>query len=167
MVTKNYRLRVLSAGFEFEAEGDKAFVLDMLRRFDPRSQSIDTQLSDATENKRPTKGSARVAMAGTTKSLSIREFIHRLGLKKHTDLVVAFGYYLEKFEGKPNFSPADINNCYYEAKLETSNTSQMIINNIRRSYMMEAKSNVKGRKRYTLTNSGEKYVETKLAQVAA
>jgi hypothetical protein len=40
----------------------------------------------------------------------------------------------------------------------------MIIQNIRRGFMMPAKNKSgKGRKRYTLTGSGEKYIETKLS----
>jgi predicted transcriptional regulator len=75
-------------------------------------------------------------------------------------LVVAFGYYLEKYSGATEFSPADINRCYYDAKMDTSNTSQMIIRNIRRGYVMQAKpGNSKGRKKsYTLTNTGEQFV---------
>jgi predicted transcriptional regulator len=76
---------------------------------------------------------------------------------------LAFGYYLENQSEAFEFTPADINNCYYEAKIESSNTSQMIIQNIRRGFMMLSKSKSdKGRKRYTLTSSGEKYIETKL-----
>ena len=30
----NYRIKIVKAGFEFEAEGDKKFVTDMLNRFE-------------------------------------------------------------------------------------------------------------------------------------
>jgi hypothetical protein len=96
------------------------------------------------------------------KEVSVGEFVRRLGLKKHKDLVLAFGYYLEKNSGVKEFSASDINNCYYEAKLETSNTSQSFILNVRSGLMMEAKSSnkkKKGRKKYTLTSSGERWVE--------
>ena len=95
------------------------------------------------------------------KGISVGEFIRRLGLKKHTDLVLAFGYYLEKYSGATEFSPAEINRCYYDAKMETSNTSQMIIYNIKRGCIMEAKSansKGKGKKSYTLTNTGEQVI---------
>lgn len=94
------------------------------------------------------------------KAMSVREFILQLESRKHTELVLAFGYYLEKHSGQPAFVPADINNLYYEAKLDTSNTSQMIIQNIKRGLMMEAKkAEPGGRKQYVLTNSGEKLIE--------
>ena len=98
-------------------------------------------------------------MAG--KKISVGEFIRQLGFKKHTDLVLAFGYYLEKNAGLQTFTPADINSCYYEAKMESSNTSQMIIQNIRRGLLMAAKKDKDQGKKgaYTLTHSGEEYIE--------
>ena len=75
-------------------------------------------------------------MAG--KSASPREFIDRYGLKRHVDIVLAFGYFLEKTRGLKAFTGADINTCYYEAKVEPSNTSQMIINNIKKGFIMQA-----------------------------
>jgi hypothetical protein len=96
--------------------------------------------------------------------MSIREFVQQLGPKKHTDITLTFGYYLEHFSDAKTFTPADINACYYDAKIEASNTSQMIIQNIRRGFMMEAKDKAaKGRKRFTLTRTGEDYIEKKLA----
>jgi len=89
--------------------------------------------------------------------------IQQLDLKKHTDITLAFGYYLERYAGALQFTPADINNCYYEAKMETSNTSQMIVQNIKRGYMMPSrKKGEEGKNRYTLTNTGEKFIESKL-----
>jgi DNA-binding PadR family transcriptional regulator len=55
-----------------------------------------------------------------------------------------------------------VTQCYYEAKLEPSNTSQMIVQNIKRGFLMEAKGSErgkKGRKYYTLTQSGLAFVE--------
>ena len=88
------------------------------------------------------------------------EFIRQIGFRRHTDIVLAFGYYLEQ-QGAKDFTPADVNNCYYEAKMENSNTSQMFILNIRRGYMMEAKGTKGGKRRYTLTASGVNFVTAK------
>ena len=164
MTSKGYRLKIVQGGHEFEAEGDKAFVLDMLRRFGPGTTSALIAASSLPES----KGKPPSTHTGTqarTKAISIREFIQQLALKRHTDITLAFGYYLEKVAGMTEFTPADINTCYYEAKLETSNTSQMIIQNIRSGRMMAAKSKAKtekGRNRYTLTHSGESFIESKL-----
>ena len=158
MAEKIYRVRIVGAGQEFEAEGDKAFVLDMLERFEFSRAQDSSASGGATKALRASESSSRKVTTG--KTLSVGEFIRQIGFKKHTDIVLAFGYYLEQ-QGAKDFTPADINNCYYEAKMENSNTSQMFISNIRRGYLMEAKG-TKGRKRrYTLTQSGINFVTTK------
>ena len=160
MATKTYRLKIVQEGREFEAEGDKAFVFEMLKLYgSPANASAGT--SGKTDQKPSSKREPVVRRI--TKSVSIREFIQQLDLKKQTDITLAFGYYLEKHQGVTEFTPADINNCYYEAKLEASNTSQMIIQNIRRGHLMASKKKEdKGKSRYTLTNSGEKFIESKI-----
>ncbi len=158
-----YRVRIAKGDQEFEAEGDKAFVLDMLKRFESPEAAVD---SSSSAKKGKTYPAEKMLRANSGKNVSVGEFIRQTGFKKHTDIVLAFGYYLER-QGTKDFTPADINNCYYEAKMENSNTSQMVIHNIRRGYMMEAK-NAKGEKRrYTLTQSGESFVTTKAAKPVA
>jgi hypothetical protein len=167
MTTKPYRIRISRDGEEFEAEGDKAFVLKMLERFEASgSASPKTEIPTPTKGRRGKPPPQPSTAKG--KSISIREFVQQLGLKRHTDITLAFGYYLERHADTTEFTPADINNCYYEAKIESSNTSQMIIQNIRRGFMMLSRSKEdKGRKRYTLTSSGEKFIEAKIAAGAS
>jgi hypothetical protein len=161
MASKIYRLKIVQEGREFEAEGDRAFVLEMLKRYCPQAPAT-TAPAEQTGQKASHKRESPTRSA-TGKSVSIREFIQQLDLKKHTDITLAFGYYLERHQGAAEFTPADINNCYYEAKLEASNTSQMIIQNIRRGYLMTSKKKAgKGKNRYTVTSSGERFIESKL-----
>lgn len=158
MVSRNYRIKIVVDGKEFEAEGDKTFVLDMMKKFSPETAVENkTKHIDKTQSKTTTE-----FVAG--KNMSVREFIQQFQFKKHTDITLAFGYYLEKHNNLVQFSPADINRCYYDAKMESSNTSQMIVQNIKRAFIMEAKKNreEKGSKRYVLTDTGEKYIETKM-----
>jgi hypothetical protein len=161
MTTKGYRLRIVQGTQEFEAEGDKTFVLEMLKRFGSGVWAGAPLLPLLEKGKGRHVADAQQSRGKIT---SIREFIQQLDLKKHTDISLAFGYYLEKHAGMADFTPADINNCYYEAKLETSNTSQMIIQNIRLGRMMASKKTKgeKGKNRYTLTHSGEKFIEARL-----
>jgi len=162
MAARNYRLKIVLGGHEFEAEGDKAFVLEMLKRFGPQAVGSQQFLQKPSDDKSRDKRSAATSLP-RGKTLSIREFIQQLDLKKHTDITLAFGYYLERNAGVSEFTPADINNCYYEAKMESSNTSQMIVQNIKRGYMMPSrKKGEKGKNRYTLTSTGEKFIESKL-----
>ncbi len=162
MAAKSYRLKIVTGTNEFEAEGDKAFVLDMLKRFGPVSTGVSQLPSRFTEGRTGDKKHL-VSTPSSGKLVSIREFIQQFELKKQTDITLAFGYYLEKHTGVAEFTAADVNNCYYDAKMESSNTSQMIVQNIKRGYMMASKKKgEKGTLRYTLTSSGEKFVETKL-----
>jgi hypothetical protein len=162
MVAKSYRIKIINGVNEFEAEGDKVFVYEMLKRFDPQiSGVLQQQLKQSEQKSVEKKSSSTIQQVG--KKISIREFIQQYAIKKHTDVTLAFGYYLEKYTGVQEFSGPDINNCYYDAKMESSNTSQMIVQNIKRGFMMPSKKKGdKGINRYTLTRSGENYVENKL-----
>jgi hypothetical protein len=152
------RIRLSREGFELELEGDREFVLEMLKRYE-----VQGRLTVPGAEARPELLPPIKAIPASDKGMSVREFLRRLDFQKHTDLVVAFGYYLEKTLGQSAFTPADINNLYYEAKLDSSNTSQMLIQNIKRGLIMEAKKgDADGRKQFLLTNSGEKHVEEKL-----
>ena len=156
MAGKTYRIRIARGEQQFEAEGDKAFVLEMLKRFEGGSGGPGSSPKGS-----PLKASAQPAVLASSKAVSVGEFIRQFAFKKHTDRVLAFGYYLEQHSGLNEFTPADINNLYYEAKMEPSNTSQAIIQNIKRGFIMEAKKGTKkgGAKRYTLTSSGEAHLK--------
>lgn len=153
MEEKNYRIKIVIGNQEFEAEGDKEFVLEMFEKFEtfaPRT------IPEHTDNELNSSNKIAPKTLDVSKTISVGEFIRLTGVKKHTDIVLAFGYYLEKYSGLKEFSPADINNCYYEAKMESSNTSQMIIYNIKKGFFMSTRGE---NKNYTLTQSGIEYVE--------
>lgn len=155
---EKYRIRIVRGETEFEAEGDKAFVLEMLTRFEGAPDATaGTPKTSKPKTTAPNSSEPR-------KVLSVREFVQRVGAKRHADKVLAFGYYLERYGGNKEFTAADINNLYYEAKLETSNTSQAIIGLIKKGFVMDAPGQKKGagKKRYLLTQTGEQHVENRL-----
>lgn len=153
-----YKLKLAQGDYSLEAEGDKEFVLEVAAKYFGTPGKV---VHPAVQS--PPAPSSPPELPGSGKSTSVGEFILKLGVKKHTDYVIAFGYYLEKYQGLTDFTPADINNCYYDAKMESSNTSQMIILNIKRGYLMEARGDgAKGKKRYTLTSSGLSYIDALL-----
>jgi hypothetical protein len=157
MSTYNYRIKIIRTGQEFEVEGDKDFVLQMLKYFE-----TNTPIGEQS-GKKPIKTLSPTIPK--TKPVSVGEFIRQLEFKKHTDIVLAFGYYLENYSELKEFVPADINTCYYDAKMEASNTSQMIIQNIKRGYMMQSRKGAKGTKsdkRYLITQSGIDFIANKL-----
>lgn len=152
-----YRLKFRQGDSEFEIEGDRQYVR---KAFEEMKELLGLQRQTA----RPVlAGDAKSSKNSTSKSLSgksssPREFIDRYGVKRHVDIVLAFGYFLERDRGLKSFTGADINACYYEAKVEPSNTSQMIINNIKKGFVMQ--SNKSGSKKtYTLTRTGEEFAD--------
>lgn len=157
MSEKNYRIKIVRGNQEFEAEGDKEFVLEMIEKFEAFADKLIPQ----TTKIELIEGDKIVTQTDSSKPVSVGEFIRLTGFKKHTDIVLGFGYYLEMYGGLKEFSSADINNCYYEAKMESSNTSQMIIYNIKKGYFMATRGE---NKNYTVTQSGIDYVKENLKQ---
>lgn len=158
MSEKNYRIKIVRGNQEFEAEGDKEFVLEMIDKFEAFAK---TPVPPSTNIELIEGDKVVTQLVDTSKPVSVGEFIRMTGFKKHTDVVLAFGYFLETYGGLTEFSPADINNCYYEAKMESSNTSQMIIYNIKKGFFMATKGE---NKNYTLTQTGIDYVKENLKQ---
>jgi hypothetical protein len=160
MANNSFRLRLVREGSEFEAEGSEAFIEKMLTRHW-------AQGAVSGGKPPPAARAGRTEKRTTAKGESVAEFVRRVGgARKHTDLVLLFGYYLEKFAGMEDFSAADVNNSYYEAKLDRSNTSQMLIQNIRAGRVMGARGGTGGRRRYRLTRSGERAVEEMIKSAA-
>ena len=152
-----YRLRFKQADTEFEVEGYRTYVTMTY-------QDLKEILGLSERPKPVLAGEQKTTKSSTSKSLggktsSPREFIDRYGVKRHVDIVLAFGYFLERVRGQKNFTGADINTCYYEAKVEPSNTSQMIINNIKKGLIMPQSKKAGARASYTLTRTGEQFVD--------
>lgn len=156
MAQNNYRIRIVHSGEEFEVEGDKKFVVEMLKLYSTSKFQL-AENGNLQDDEKPSK-TVECSSRTTSKVLSVSEFIRQLAFKKHIDIVLAFGFFLETYSGAKDFAPADINACYYDSKLEPSNTSLMIIRNIKKGFLMSAKKSDKGDKRYLLTQSGIDYI---------
>ena len=100
-----YRLKVIRGDLQFEAEGDKKFVLQMLARFD-KAQSLEALASPVPSIRVATGKERGVAPLPLAKSMSPGEFIRQFHFKEHTDFVLAFVFYLEKHSGLAAFSAA-------------------------------------------------------------
>ncbi len=150
-----YRIRFKQADTEFEIEGDKKYVTATYREMKEILGLVQQTKPVLTGEPKEAKSTAARSIGG--KASSPREFIDRYGLKRHVDIVLAFGYFLEKVRGLRNFTGADINTCYYEAKVEPSNTSQMVINNIKKGLIMQSRK-TGGKANYTITRTGEEFV---------
>ena len=94
------------------------------------------------------------------KKISIKEFI--LSKKPNDDVqkTLAIGYYLEKHEGLPCFNVKDIEKGYRDAKEKPpKNINDSVYKNIKKGYIMETKEKKDKLKAWTLTNTGEGFVE--------
>jgi hypothetical protein len=152
-----YRIRFRRADTEFEIEGDRTYVTKTYQDLKEILGLSERPKPVLAGEQKTTKSSTGKSLGGKTSSP--REFIDRYGVKRHVDIVLAFGYFLERIRGQKNFTGADINTCYYEAKVEPSNTSQMIINNIKKGLIMPQSKKAGARASYTLTRTGEQFVE--------
>mgnify|MGYP000250469921 CR=1 FL=1 len=99
------------------------------------------------------------------KKISIREFILQKKPKTATQKVLVIGYYLEHFEKMECFTVKDVENGLRQAKeYAGKNISDLINKNIKKGYVMECKEKNGRLKTFTLTNSGEKFVENELGK---
>lgn len=99
------------------------------------------------------------------KKISIREFILQKKPKTAIQKVLVIGYYLEHFEKIECFTVKDVENGLRQAKeYAGKNISDLINKNIKKGYVMECKEKNGRLKTFTLTNSGEKFVENELGK---
>ena len=95
-----------------------------------------------------------------SKKVSIKEFL--IEKKPHKDFhkTLAICYYIEK-NGTESFNAKDIENGFREAKeIIPRNINYHIIQNIQKGYLMEEKEKRDNLKAWTLTNTGERFVES-------
>lgn len=89
---------------------------------------------------------------------SLAGFIRKLNVRTHPDIVLAIAYYLYA-QGTETFTAKDIDMAYTSAKIKkSSNTSQMIIQNLLKDYINEA-GDREGKKAYILLQNGIDVIE--------
>jgi len=94
------------------------------------------------------------------KKISLKEFIISKGPKGGVQKALAIGYYLEKYGGLLHFNAKDIEKGFRTAKEKApKNVSDTIYANAKKGHMMEVEERKGNLKAWTLTDSGEKYVE--------
>ncbi|HEV2120514.1 MAG TPA: hypothetical protein VGS11_10505 [Candidatus Bathyarchaeia archaeon] len=113
---------------------------------------LDTRVSKLESPSEP------IPSAGT-KKLSIREFMLQKGVSTDTDKVVVLGFYLERFSALQSFNITDLEAAFKEAREPVpKNINETVNKNIRKGYIMEA-GEKDSKKAWTLTNSGESFVD--------
>ena len=101
--------RFRQADTEFEIEGDRNYVTKTYQELKEILGLSERSKPVLVGEQKPTKSIAGKSLGGRTSSP--REFIDRYGVKRHVDIVLAFGYFLERLRSQKNFTGADINTC--------------------------------------------------------
>jgi hypothetical protein len=111
---------------------------------------------------KPTTGdpaASAVPLAAGGKRTSAGEFIKQAKAKSQSDVALLLGYYIEKINGIRNFTSTELSTFGKdEAKRPFSNVSDVIAKLTGRGLMMSS-GDKEGHRSYSLTASGEEYVE--------
>ncbi len=91
--------------------------------------------------------------------ISIGEYLIENDLKTHTDIVLAMAYFLLKNRNQVEFTSADLNALYEEARHPKTNINLAIISNIKKGLMVE-RGKKEGYKLFSISMTGERYVES-------
>lgn len=143
--TVTYRLKLKKGDFEVEVQGDKEWVESRFEKLTTEKISI--------------AGIEGVMPRGMPETLG--EFLDQKGNpEKHTEVVVAYAYWLFHVEKMESFNVKDIVSCYDRTrKTKPSNPNQMVNQNVARHLFAEAKEKKDGFKAWVITRTGEEYVE--------
>ena len=151
MSETSYRIRYRKDNFEVEVQGDKAWVETKFKELTTTeivSPPIATQPSSPT-----------IKVSGLPVSLA--EFVKSKGNPdQHGALVVIFGYWLIHKENLKSFNSKDVKKCYDDTRIpESSNTPQYMNNAQGSGYFKRLDEQKDGHPAWTITPSGDDYVE--------
>ena len=106
-----------------------------------------------------------IATKPKTKKMSAKEFMLTKDLKTVVQEVLALCYFLEQNEGMESFNTNDIMSVFRLAKVKLpANINDTVNKNIAKGYIMEAADKKDTKKAWTLTASGETFVESELSK---
>ena len=106
-----------------------------------------------------------IATKPKTKNMSAKEFMLTKDLKTVVQEVLALCYFLEQNEGMESFNTNDIMSVFRLAKVKLpANINDTVNKNIAKGYIMEAADKKDTKKAWTLTASGETFVESELSK---
>lgn len=89
---------------------------------------------------------------------TLRDFFAKGEVRSRVDLALFIAYYLEKARGVESFTSADIDKCYYDLRINEPNTTQMIMQNVKKGFLMSAKGKKGKTQRFVLTRKGKQYI---------
>lgn len=117
-------------------------------------------LDDHERRIRALEGIPKFEVKGKNKKMSIKEFLISKKPKDDVQRTLVICYYLEKHKNMNSFNAKDIEDGFREAKEKVpDNVNYKAIQNIKSGCMMEAKEKKDKFKAWTLTSTGERFVE--------
>ncbi len=97
------------------------------------------------------------------KQVSAKEFLLSRNLSSAVEKTLALAHYLENIEQVSPFNINDLAGAFQAAKEKTpANLNDMINKNIAKGYLMPVKERKDTKKAWTLTATGERFVENEL-----
>ena len=156
MLENNYMMKYQKGDLCVEVSGDKAFVEEKFKYLldlnTPAGGSLSAPSAEA-----PKQPQAEIS---SEKTVSLAEFVNQKKPSGHSDYILCFGYYLEKFKNLTSFNLEEIDTCYRDAKIPPNkNYSQYAGYLVREGKIMQAREKKDSRKAWQLTITGEQYVE--------
>jgi hypothetical protein len=140
------KIRVRLGDNEIELDGSDAFIAKQLEQFYQRLDTGRPQVSPSAIKRELLETHAKTKPG---KQPTPAEFYKAKGKTDGISQVLIFGKYLEEFEGKSEFSPAEVNKVVEEAKLSKDIHSQYFANAVKQGLLRK-----RGTK-YSLTLSAE------------
>jgi len=99
------------------------------------------------------------------KGISVKEFILDKNPSSEASKALTIGYYLERHRNTSPFTIREIEQLFREAREPPpTNTNDVVNQNITKGFMMEAEKKKDNHKAWTLTSTGEKFVENGLKE---
>jgi hypothetical protein len=110
----------------------------------------------------------KIGALAASKRLSIKEFLLERPPATDIQRTLAIGYFLETHAGMANFTKADLEKGYRDAKEPMpSNIGVNIRHCIKNGHLMEAQSKGSNKMAYVITRSGEQFVAAGYKKSAA
>jgi hypothetical protein len=104
-----------------------------------------------------------IRRSATQKKMSAKEFLLTKNIKSELQKTVALAYYLEFQQDMSSFNVSDLITIFQAAKeARPGNISDAIGKNVARGFFMDAAAKKENKKAWTLTATGEKFVEEEL-----
>ncbi|MEY4731292.1 MAG: hypothetical protein RL681_238 [Candidatus Parcubacteria bacterium] len=99
------------------------------------------------------------------KKMSAKEFLMTKTFKSELEKTLVLVYHLEHVEGMLSFNVNDVVGVFRAAKEKKPvNPNDAVAKNVARGFLMDAAEKKEGKKAWTLTATGERYVEQELGK---